>query len=161
MLCEGLTTLSLLPDSRWRYLDKIDLIKLRSQPSEPVKKIESAPFFLPTTTELNPTFEIEETAPEKRRKVKKKASSVTLVKHLAKHSSSKRQEFLCVLMNYSPFELDVQLEFLADSDENIEQFLDIMKDLISTYENFEFVQGILALFLKVHSCSPRFTAKGW
>ena len=45
-----LTTLSLVPHSKWRTLLNLDEIKSRNKPVEPPKRPEKAPFFLPFTT---------------------------------------------------------------------------------------------------------------
>ncbi|XP_053552265.1 WD repeat-containing protein 36-like, partial [Bombina bombina] len=55
-LGEQLVTLSLLPDSRWRNLLNLDIIKQRNKPKEPPKVPKSAPFFIPTLPGLVPRF---------------------------------------------------------------------------------------------------------
>lgn len=49
-LSSELTTLSLVPKSRWQTLLHLDLIKERNKPTEAPKAPEKAPFFLPSTT---------------------------------------------------------------------------------------------------------------
>jgi U3 small nucleolar RNA-associated protein 21 len=49
-LSSELTTLSLVPKSRWQTLLHLDLIKERNKPTEAPKLPEKAPFFLPSTT---------------------------------------------------------------------------------------------------------------
>jgi U3 small nucleolar RNA-associated protein 21 len=49
-LSAELTTLSLVPKSRWQTLLHLDLIKERNKPKEAPKLPEKAPFFLPSTT---------------------------------------------------------------------------------------------------------------
>ncbi|KAG8422643.1 rRNA-processing protein utp21 [Metarhizium acridum] len=48
-LSSELTTLSLVPKSRWQTLLHLDLIKERNKPTEAPKAPEKAPFFLPST----------------------------------------------------------------------------------------------------------------
>lgn len=48
-LSSELTTLSLVPKSRWQTLLHLDLIKERNKPKEAPKAPEKAPFFLPST----------------------------------------------------------------------------------------------------------------
>ncbi|TRY54325.1 hypothetical protein DNTS_021301 [Danionella cerebrum] len=61
-LDEHLITLSLLPDSRWRNLLHLDIIKKRNKPKEPPKVPKAAPFFLPTIPGLVPQFSLSNTA---------------------------------------------------------------------------------------------------
>lgn len=49
-LSSELTTLSLVPKSRWQTLLHLDLIKERNKPTEAPKAPEKAPFFLPSST---------------------------------------------------------------------------------------------------------------
>ena len=49
-LSSEMTTLSLVPKSRWQTLLHLDLIKERNKPKEAPKLPEKAPFFLPSTT---------------------------------------------------------------------------------------------------------------
>ena len=60
--CTGtFVELSDLPAARWNTLAKLELIKERNKPKEPPKAPEQAPFFLPSTKALEPTFK----APDK------------------------------------------------------------------------------------------------
>ena len=56
-LASFLVTLSSLPESRWRSLMHLDLIKKRNKPKQPPKKPKAAPFFLPTVSGLETTFD--------------------------------------------------------------------------------------------------------
>lgn len=47
-LTADLTTLSLVPKSRWQNLFHLDLVRARNKPKEPPKPPEKAPFFLPS-----------------------------------------------------------------------------------------------------------------
>ncbi|CAI4210562.1 unnamed protein product [Parascedosporium putredinis] len=49
-LSSEMTTLSLVPKSRWQTLLHLDLIKQRNKPKEAPKAPEKAPFFLPSTS---------------------------------------------------------------------------------------------------------------
>lgn len=52
-LDEQLTSLSLVPKSRWQTLVQLDLIKQRNKPKEPPKAPERAPFFLSSLSSLD------------------------------------------------------------------------------------------------------------
>jgi U3 small nucleolar RNA-associated protein 21 len=49
-------TLAGAPLSAWQHLSKLDQILARNKPREPPKKADAAPFFLPTTAGLKPSF---------------------------------------------------------------------------------------------------------
>ena len=49
-LSEGITTLSLVPKSRWQTLLHLDIIRARNKPKEAPKAPEKAPFFLPSVS---------------------------------------------------------------------------------------------------------------
>ena len=49
-LSSDMTTLSLVPKSRWQTLIHLDRIKERNKPKEPPKAPDKAPFFLPSTS---------------------------------------------------------------------------------------------------------------
>ncbi|XP_061425838.1 WD repeat-containing protein 36 [Lethenteron reissneri] len=55
-LSESLVTLSSVPESRWKNLLNLDVIRKRNKPKEPPRAPEKAPFFLPTTPGLTPAF---------------------------------------------------------------------------------------------------------
>ncbi|XP_071586251.1 WD repeat-containing protein 36 isoform X1 [Heliangelus exortis] len=55
-LGEQLVTLSSLPESRWKNLLSLDVIKKRNKPREPPKVPKSAPFFIPTVPGLIPQY---------------------------------------------------------------------------------------------------------
>ncbi|KFP65393.1 WD repeat-containing protein 36, partial [Cariama cristata] len=55
-LGEQLVTLSSLPESRWKNLLSLDVIKKKNKPREPPKVPKSAPFFIPTVPGLIPRY---------------------------------------------------------------------------------------------------------
>ncbi|OWK09540.1 hypothetical protein Celaphus_00005971 [Cervus elaphus hippelaphus] len=55
-LNEQLVTLSLLPESRWKNLLNLDVIKKKNKPKEPPTVPRSAPFFIPTVPGLVPRY---------------------------------------------------------------------------------------------------------
>uniref|UniRef100_A0A8C2FYN5 WD repeat domain 36 n=1 Tax=Cyprinus carpio TaxID=7962 RepID=A0A8C2FYN5_CYPCA len=63
-LDEHLVTLSLLPDSRWKNLLHLDIIKKKNKPKEPPKLPKAAPFFIPTIPGLVPQFALPTTPSE-------------------------------------------------------------------------------------------------
>lgn len=61
-LSSDMTTLSLVPKSRWQTLLHLDVIKERNKPLEAPKAPEKAPFFLPSTTGKPNAIQEENTA---------------------------------------------------------------------------------------------------
>ncbi|THG00750.1 hypothetical protein TEA_025575 [Camellia sinensis var. sinensis] len=141
-----LVTLSLLPKSQWQSLINLDIIKARNKPIEPPKKPEQAPFFLPSIPSL---------------------SGEILFKPIELANEEKNREAVLAFTDYikslSPSTLDVELRMLQiidDDDEqeldkrpefhSIEQLLDYFIHEISCRNNFEFIQALIRLFLKIH-----------
>uniref|UniRef100_A0A2N9G265 WDR36/Utp21 C-terminal domain-containing protein n=1 Tax=Fagus sylvatica TaxID=28930 RepID=A0A2N9G265_FAGSY len=171
-----LVTLSLLPKSQWQSLINLDIIKVRNKPIEPPKKPEKAPFFLPSVPSLSGEilFKPSTTAnEEKDAKVdevenKSKESDVPPSQFLQHLQSSMKVEDFSAFTDYikglSPSTLDMELRMLQiiDDDEDqqeaderpelfsIELLLDYFIHEISCRNNFEFIQAVIRLFLKIH-----------
>ncbi|CAL5381850.1 unnamed protein product [Camellia sinensis] len=170
-----LVTLSLLPKSQWQSLTNLDIIKARNKPIEPPKKPEQAPFFLPSIPSLSGKIlfkPIESANEEKDReagKLEKKQTRIDLVASQfvqLLQSSADTENFLAFtdyIKSLSPSTLDVELRMLQiidDDDEqeldkrpefhSIELLLDYFIHEISCRNNFEFIQALIRLFLKIH-----------
>lgn len=151
-----LATLSLLPQSRWRHLDKIDLIKNRSKLEMPLPKLESAPFFIPTITGLTPAFDVPDSEPSKpASKLSKTHTSSLLSTALSEYTCAKDKSVVFkALLALSPNEQDIQLRCLSppalEYSPKINLFLDVLTELIGDFTQFEFMEGVLALFLSIH-----------
>lgn len=171
-----LVTLSLLPKSQWQSLINLDIIKARNKPIEPPKKPEQAPFFLPSIPSLSGEIlfkPIESANEEKDReagKLEKKQTQIDLVASQfvqLLQSSADTENFLAFtdyIKSLSPSTLDVELRMLQiiddDDDEqeldkrpefhSIELLLDYFIHEISCRNNFEFIQALIRLFLKIH-----------
>ncbi|XP_027106936.1 U3 small nucleolar RNA-associated protein 21 homolog isoform X2 [Coffea arabica] len=133
-----LVTLSLLPKSQWQSLINLDIIKARNKPIEPPKKPEKAPFFLPSIPSLSVSA------------------------------------FTDYIKSLSPSALDMELRMLQviddDDDDDqemdkrpelyfIELLLDYFEHEISCRNNFEFIQAVIRLFLKIHGETIRRQSK--
>lgn len=158
-LGEQLVTLSLLPESRWKNLINLDIIKQRNKPKEPPKVPKSAPFFIPTVTGLLPQFAV----PEKQDT--EEQSKVVNLGMLAQKSEFCRQledDFISrnykasirLLKEMGPSRIDTELRELAPelggSVEVMQAFLRMIASMQSTKRDFELAQAYLALFLKLH-----------
>ncbi|KAL7988865.1 hypothetical protein Chor_007784 [Crotalus horridus] len=129
-LGETIVTLSLLPESRWKNLLSLDIIKQKNKPKEPPKVPKSAPFFIPTLPGLIPQF-----------------ASV-------EHESDGQQSPLDILKDMGPSNIEIELRGLSPdgggSIEVMQSFLRMIEAMLNTKCDFELAQAYLALFLKLH-----------
>ncbi|XP_057730966.1 uncharacterized protein LOC130946304 [Arachis stenosperma] len=170
-----LVTLSLLPKSQWQSLINLDIIKIRNKPIEPPKKPEKAPFFLPSVPSLSGEilFEPGKLSVEERdgagdgKQMKKTRLDSTSSRFLHLLQSSNVADnygaFTDYIKGLSPSTLDMELRMLQIIDDNddeqgekrpelvsIEQLMDYFIHELSCRNNFEFVQAVIRLFLKIH-----------
>ncbi|KAJ4709171.1 WD40 repeat [Melia azedarach] len=167
-----LVTLSLLPKSQWQSLINLDIIKARNKPIEPPKKPEKAPFFLPLVPSLSGEISFKPSESIKEDTETDKVGNKRQVDTPAPHflqllQSAAEMKNLSVFTDYikslSPSTLDMELRMLQiidDDDqqevdkrpefESIELLLDYLIHEISCQNNFEFIQAVIRLFLKIH-----------
>ncbi|CAA6672103.1 unnamed protein product [Spirodela intermedia] len=176
----NLVTLSLLPRSQWQSLTKLDIIKARNKPIEPPKKPEKAPFFLPSTPSLSgeiifkndgATLDEEKDGQADgpvRSKIDVGLPSQFLQLLQSCAEAGNHVAFTDYLKGLSPSTLDVELRMLQIiDDEDIQRpeertelhaialLLDYFIDEISCKNNFEFIQAVIRLFLKIHGETVR------
>nr|TKS09579.1 transducin family protein [Populus alba] len=179
-----LVTLSLLPKSQWQSLINLDIIKVRNKPIEPPKKPEKAPFFLPSVPSLSgeilfkPSEPVdgEDSKPDKAESDKRKLGIPANQFLELLQSSSEMKNFSAFteyIKGLSPSNLDMELRMfqIIDEDEDkeelvkrpefisIELLLDYFIHEISCRNNFEFVQAVTRLFLKIHGETIRCNSK--
>jgi len=161
-LSDELVTLSLLPQSRWRHLTSLELIKKRNKPKEPPKAPKAAPFFLPTTQELVPKFlQTDEDQPDDT-EVKSKILNMTQLqpdsefqKLLKDCTSAENYEpVLDLLKSMGPSSIDAEIRSLGPSAGGdiklLELFMLFIERQIGLRRDFEFTEALLGLFLKLH-----------
>ncbi|XP_039064148.1 WD repeat-containing protein 36-like [Hibiscus syriacus] len=178
-----LVTLSLLPKSQWQSLINLDIIKVRNRPIEPPKKPEKAPFFLPsapslsgerlfTPSEANGHNDAKGNEEEKNDRKLEMPPSAFLHRL---QSSAEMKNFLAFtdyIKGLSPSALDMELWMLQIiDDENLEELdrkpemisiellLDYFVYEISSRNNFEFIQAVIRLFMKIHGETIRLCPK--
>ncbi|XP_073271083.1 U3 small nucleolar RNA-associated protein 21 homolog [Primulina huaijiensis] len=176
-----LVTLSLLPKSQWQSLINLDVIKARNKPIEPPKKPEKAPFFLPTIPSLSGEilFKTRESSGEEKHSQagetdssREEKTDISESQFLQALQTLSEEENLAAFTDYikglSSSTLDMELRMLQiidDDDEPqksnrskmyfIELLLDYFIQEILCRKNFEFIQAVLRLFLKIHGESIR------
>ncbi|XP_068608945.1 WD repeat-containing protein 36 [Brachionichthys hirsutus] len=153
-----LVTLSLLPESRWKSLLHLDIIKRRNKPVAPPAAPAAAPFFLPTLTGLTPRFTAPETVQEE-----------TQSKVLSWGSLCQRSEFsselesamqsgsfdrpIRLLKNCGPAAISVELASLTEGGKDnslLLAFIQMIGSMFATGRDFDLAHAYLALFLKLH-----------
>ncbi|KAK9106301.1 hypothetical protein Syun_022312 [Stephania yunnanensis] len=185
-----LVTLSMLPRSQWQSLVNLDIIKLRNKPIEPPKQPEKAPFFLPSLPSLSGEilFKPSELISTEKNsgsdgvesgQMKIMKADLQLSQFLELLQSSAEMENFFAFTDYiktlSPSSLDMELRILQvidDDQQNLEKrpeihFIELLLDYfineISCRNNFEFIQAVIKLFLKIHGetvrCQPKLQDK--
>ncbi|XP_044465931.1 U3 small nucleolar RNA-associated protein 21 homolog isoform X2 [Mangifera indica] len=168
-----LVTLSLLPKSQWQSLINLDIIKARNKPIEPPKKPEKAPFFLPSIPSLSgeisfkPSESTNDEDAENDREENKRRSDLPPSQFQQLLQSSAEVGNFSLFTDYikglSPSNLDMELRMLQIIDDDdveevdkrpefipIELLLNYFIHEISCRNNFEFIQAVIRLFLKIH-----------
>uniref|UniRef100_H0YRW1 WD repeat domain 36 n=1 Tax=Taeniopygia guttata TaxID=59729 RepID=H0YRW1_TAEGU len=157
-LGEQLVTLSLLPESRWKNLLNLDIIKKKNKPREPPKVPKSAPFFIPTLPGLIPRY----IPPEEETDTQSKVVNLGILAqksdfyiHLEEALSTNEYKApLDLLKSLGPSNIEVELRSLAPegggSVEVMLSFLRMIGMMLNKKYNFELAQAYLALFLKLH-----------
>ncbi|XP_072549023.1 WD repeat-containing protein 36 [Salminus brasiliensis] len=157
-LDEQLITLSLLPESRWKNLLNLDIIKKRNKPKEPPKVPKAAPFFIPTIPGLVPQFAHIETPSEEQSKVvnlgalaQKSSFYLQLEAALESNLYEGAVQFLKEL---GPSAIDTELRGLAPDMggeiQVMQSFLKMIGTMLHLKKDFDLAQAYLALFLKLH-----------
>ncbi|XP_036385144.1 WD repeat-containing protein 36 [Megalops cyprinoides] len=158
-LDEHLVTLSLLPDSRWKNLLHLDIIKKRNKPKEPPKVPKAAPFFIPTIPGLVPQF-----APSHGPSTEDQSKVVNFGVLAQKSSFYVTLEEAWVSNNYEgpvrllkelgPSAIDTELRGLAPDGggtlDVMQSFLRMVGSMLDSKRDFDLAQAYLALFLKLH-----------
>ncbi|KAF7250191.1 WD repeat-containing protein 36 [Varanus komodoensis] len=158
-LGEALVTLSVLPESRWKSLLNLDIIKQKNKPKEPPKVPKSAPFFIPTVPGLVPRYASVEHEKDGHQ------SKLVHLGMLAQKSefylqleealgNSNYKPAVGILKNMGPSNIETELRGLSPdgggSVEVMQSFLRMIEAMLNTKCDFELAQAYLALFLKLH-----------
>ncbi|XP_071953801.1 WD repeat-containing protein 36-like [Antedon mediterranea] len=153
-----LVTLSLLPQSRWKSLTNLELIRKRNKPKEP-PKLAQVPFFLPTLPGLELKFATSEL------KDSSEASRILQIDALAETSelcnylsrAEETRDYMPVLLfmkELGPSAIDTQIRSLSPigggSVHMMIYFIQFLNSELSSKQDYQLVQAYLGLFLKIH-----------
>uniref|UniRef100_A0A673LAK1 WD repeat-containing protein 36-like n=1 Tax=Sinocyclocheilus rhinocerous TaxID=307959 RepID=A0A673LAK1_9TELE len=157
-LDEHLITLSLLPDSRWKNLLHLDIIKKKNKPKEPPKLPKAAPFFIPTIPGLVPQFALPSTPSEDQSKIvnlgvlAQKSTFYLQLENTLDNNSY--EEPVKLLRELGPSAIETELRSLSPDmggDVRVMQsFLKMISSILQSKRDFDLAQAYLALFLKLH-----------
>ncbi|KIM87254.1 hypothetical protein PILCRDRAFT_96034 [Piloderma croceum F 1598] len=152
-----LITLTLLPRSRWQTLLNLEVIQQRNKPKEPPKAPEKAPFFLPTLPAVESRFAIEpkdetqSTKPTRRlEKTAAASESIFLKKLVGDDAEGDYEAFFSYVKTLSPAAVDLELRSLSTLD-HIRLFLRALTRRLSSRRDFEAVQTLENVFLRMHA----------
>ncbi|KAF2000035.1 Utp21-domain-containing protein [Amniculicola lignicola CBS 123094] len=165
-LSEGVTTLSLVPKSRWQTLLHLDVIRSRNKPKEAPKAPEKAPFFLPSLSQ-DPSSSASTTAlalidPSANSRISNsalssKSSAVTAVNVFTHHLAlaSETQNYTPVLSHLAslpPSAADVAIRTLDTMEPFTElyTFIAALTSRLKDRKDYELVQAWMSVFLRLH-----------
>ncbi|KAK7418353.1 rRNA-processing protein utp21 [Neonectria punicea] len=159
-LSADLTTLSLVPKSRWQTLLHLDLIKERNKPKEAPKAPEKAPFFLPSTKGGSILGQQQKSADEENqsritRIEKARFEEVLSSKLRTGAATGVYDEFIDHLKSLSPSSADLELRSLSigDGDEGSNELLHFIRALTARLQarrDYELTQAWMTVFLRLH-----------
>lgn len=159
-LSDKVTTLSLVPRSRWQTLLHLDLIRARNKPIEPPKAPEKAPFFLPAlgqpgSRDAAPRIEDVSAQPDAQphSRILKNASSTqsTFSALLAAGSRAGAfDDFIDHLKTLPPAAADLEIRGLSAAPpyEELVAFLEALTGMLRRRRDYELVQAWMAVWLR-------------
>ncbi|KAI9803156.1 MAG: hypothetical protein M1833_001227 [Piccolia ochrophora] len=161
-LSADLTTLSIVPKSRWQTMLHLDLIKQRNKPTQPPQPPEKAPFFLPslehTTTKPINTPHEDDNATQNAQLVAERSrvmkfnptGSESVVSTLLQEGSRTKDytSFSAHLSTLSPSASDLAIRSLTSSEINL--FLHALTGRLREKRDYELVQAWMTVFLRAH-----------
>ncbi|KHN98036.1 WD repeat containing protein 36 [Metarhizium album ARSEF 1941] len=161
-LSSELTTLSLVPKSRWQTLLHLDLIKERNKPIEAPKAPEQAPFFLASTSNSKAPGQ-EVTAEAAKDGTTSRITKLDQARFEELFTTRLRQgaqtgdygAFVDHLKSLSPSSADLELRSLSvgnfdDESNELLHFIRALTSLLEARRDYELTQAWMAVFLRLH-----------
>ncbi|MCJ1281318.1 hypothetical protein MMC26_000637 [Xylographa opegraphella] len=160
-LTAALTTLSLVPRSRWQTLLHLDTIATRNKPTAPPKAPEKAPFFLPSLEGPKPTTlptiptPTPPTPPSRILAHRPPAPSPTTTLLAAAARSADYTPLLTHLASLPPAAADVEIRSLDHRAQPSELriFVQALTARLRQRRDYELVHAWMAVFLRVHGAA--------
>jgi U3 small nucleolar RNA-associated protein 21 len=161
-LSDKITTLSLVPKSRWQTLLHLDVIRARNKPKEAPKAPEKAPFFLPSVGQdkadealapltQEPTSRISSSALASRSSAATSTNQFT--RYLAQaEQTSDYTSLLTYLSSLPPSAADIAIRTLDTTEPYTElrTFIQALTARLRERRDYELVQAWMSVFLRLH-----------
>ncbi|TPX38216.1 hypothetical protein SmJEL517_g00415 [Synchytrium microbalum] len=157
---DGMVSFSSAVQSRWEILLKLDSIKKRNKPKEAPKAPERAPFFLPTLPGSQPKFAAPTEALSSVADTSRVLNFTTFDSESdfwktlrSCNDSNEYTKFYNLVKAASPTSLDLELRTMntLDQGQSMLRFLGALSVWIETRRDFEVVETLLHVFLRLHS----------
>ncbi|KAF1836178.1 Utp21-domain-containing protein [Decorospora gaudefroyi] len=165
-LSDKITTLSLVPKSRWQTLLHLDVIRARNKPKEAPKAPEKAPFFLPSlgqnqvqgadNTALTPLDQDQKSRISSSALASRSAAAAatdSFTRHLA-HATDTGEytPLLSFLSSLPPSAADVAIRTLNTTEPYTElrAFIEALTARLQERRDYELVQAWMSVFLRLH-----------
>jgi U3 small nucleolar RNA-associated protein 21 len=161
-LSDKITTLSLVPKSRWQTLLHLDVIRARNKPKEAPKAPEKAPFFLPSVGQdkaddalapltQDPASRISSSALASRSSAATSTNQFT--RFLAQaEQTSEYTSLLTYLSSLPPSAADIAIRTLDTTEPYTElrTFIQALTARLRERRDYELVQAWMSVFLRLH-----------
>ena len=159
-LSADMTTLSLVPRSRWQTLLHLDTIAARNKPIEPPKAPEKAPFFLPSLNSLA-SSEMQQQPPDDLLVTQAERSRISaLQRHstqgsftqLLRQARINGEAFIIHMKSLSPSKADIEIRSLnpTGTPNELTLFIRALSSRLRERRDYEVVQAWMSVFLKIH-----------
>ncbi|KAF2657992.1 Utp21-domain-containing protein [Lophiostoma macrostomum CBS 122681] len=165
-LTEGITTLSLVPKSRWQTLLHLDIIRSRNKPKEAPKAPEKAPFFLPSLNQNTPsTADATALVPATQDSswritssaLASRSAAATATNEFTRHLEYASQtanyaSMLSYLASLPPSAADIAIRTLETVPPYTElhTFMKALAARLEARRDYELVQAWMSVFLRLH-----------
>ena len=159
-LSADMTTLSLVPRSRWQTLLHLDIIAARNKPIEPPKAPEKAPFFLPSLEKITNGQSNDQVADELPVTAAERSRISALQRHgtqssftqLLLQARSDHEPFIVYLKSLSPSKADIEIRSLNPTSlpSELTLFVRALSARLKQRRDYEAVQAWMSVFLKIH-----------
>ncbi|SPO05968.1 related to U3 snoRNP protein [Cephalotrichum gorgonifer] len=157
-LSSEMTTLSLVPRSRWQTLLHLDLIKQRNKPKEAPKAPEKAPFFLgvrPKAIEGEVAAEVKEPTSRIMKLEMARQEEAFTGKLLAGAASGDYTDFIEHLKALPPSAADLELRSLSPGEgpegrNELLHFVRALTNRLVERRDYELTQAWMTVFLRLH-----------
>jgi len=161
-LSDKITTLSLVPKSRWQTLLHLDVIRARNKPKEAPKAPEKAPFFLPSLGDSKAVAGTEALAQDPASRISNSAltsrssaanSTNEFTRHLALATqNSQYTPLLTYLSSLPPSAADIAIRTLDTTEPytELQTFIQALTARLKERRDYELVQAWMSVFLRLH-----------